>query len=114
MPTFASMRFRNGCTSPTRDVVFEEYNDLGGGVEGGGGPVGGDSLGKLLSRGRDSRSLGRLVACLLAMMSSIEQTGNPLISAPRLQASSKRSMPSGANTRSTSNGPFFSWTKSFP
>ena len=24
----APHRFRNGCTSPTRDVVFKEYNDL--------------------------------------------------------------------------------------
>ena len=48
------------------------------------------------------------------MMSSMEQTGHPLMSAPRRQASSKRSMPSGAKTRSPSNGPFFNWTKSFP
>ena len=24
----SSHRLRNGCTSPTRDVVFKEYNDL--------------------------------------------------------------------------------------
>ena len=39
-----------------------------------------------------------------AMMSSMWQTGNPSISTRRRQASSKRSMPSGANTRSRSNG----------
>ena len=56
----------------------------------------------------------QLEACLLAMMSSIEQTANSSMLAPRFQTSSNRSIPAGANTKSTSNGLFFSCTKSFP
>src|SRR5947208_1029063 len=48
------------------------------------------------------------------MMSSGWQTGKPSTSTCRAQASSKRSIPSGANTRSRSNGPLRSWTKSLP
>ena len=64
--------------------------------------------------GSDSRSFTRFVAALLAMMSSRWQTGKPSTSTRRRQASSNVSMPSGAKTRSRSNGPFLSWTKSLP
>ena len=66
------------------------------------------------SRGSDSRSFTRLVAALLAIMSSGWQIGNPSTSTRRCHASSKRSIPSGANTKSKSKGPFLSWTKSLP
>ena len=66
------------------------------------------------SLGRVFLSLARPARRLLSMMSSSPHTGNCSIRTPRRHASSKLSMPSGANTRSTSNGPLLNCTKSFP
>src|SRR5579871_2249827 len=62
---------------------------------------------KPCSLGSVSRSFKRFAAALLAMMSSMWQTGNPSDSRRRDQASSKRAIPSGAKIRSKSKGPFF-------